>query len=45
MLRIIYTSSKGNYNSDTNACHNYSRLIESYALYKSMKANPNYLYI
>ena len=32
----------GSYNSYTNAYHSFSRLIESYALCKSIKAKPNY---
>ena len=42
MLRSSYTNSTGNYNSFTNANHSYSRLIESYALCKSIKAKPSY---
>jgi hypothetical protein len=41
MLRIIYTNLSGNDSSDTNAYHSYSRLIESYALYRSINAMPS----
>ena len=39
---MIYTRSAGISNSCTNAYHNYSRDMESYAFSKSMKATPSY---
>ena len=41
ILRIIYIKSSGIPNSYTNAYHNDSREIESYAFSKSINATPN----
>ena len=42
---IIYTRSAGRFKHLTNTSHNFSRLILSYARYKSTKHNPIYLFV